>query len=164
MDVDEYNSIKAMGDADHAHAILNIPRQATAKISRTDTTADIKTIFTRHKGRKNPKTGLLEDGALCQVCEKDGVESSACFLTGSVTSLRNHIARREEYFKVYKARCEKLGITMNERAIPKSSDARGIQGSLDGIVVYEPRVPPFTPAGVRDYIIEMIVTQDEVFR
>ncbi|KAJ7488681.1 hypothetical protein B0H11DRAFT_1912832 [Mycena galericulata] len=154
MDVDHYESIKAMGDADHA--------RITSKLSRSDTTADINTVFTRMKDRKNPRTGVLESGALCQVCQKSGLPDSSCFLTGSVTTLRKHIARHDDHFKVYKTRCEKLGIKMNDRAIPvAASGTLGTQGSLDGIVIYEPRTPPFTVAGHRDYIIEMIVTQDE---
>jgi hypothetical protein len=33
---------------------------------------------------------------------------------------------------------------------------------LDGLVVQQPRAPPFTTLGLRDFIVEMIVTQDEV--
>ncbi|KAJ7218355.1 hypothetical protein GGX14DRAFT_390126 [Mycena pura] len=35
------------------------------------------------------------------------------------------------------------------------------QGSLDGVVVYQPQVPPFTTAGLRNYMVVLIVTQDE---
>ncbi|KAJ7077733.1 hypothetical protein C8R44DRAFT_755067 [Mycena epipterygia] len=60
MDVEQYEFIKPMADADHAHA--------TVKIARADPMADINTIFKRVKGQKNPKTGVLEDGAICLVC------------------------------------------------------------------------------------------------
>ncbi|KAJ7271359.1 hypothetical protein B0H12DRAFT_1229014 [Mycena haematopus] len=83
-DVEQYEAFKTMGDADHQHAI--------AKVARHDSTADIKTVYTRVKGQKNVTTGLLEDGAICPVCTRKGVSGSASFLTGSVSSLRSHIA------------------------------------------------------------------------
>ncbi|KAJ7893874.1 hypothetical protein B0H14DRAFT_3427171 [Mycena olivaceomarginata] len=62
MDIEEYDKFKAMGDADHEHAV--------AKPHRTDSTADIKTVFHRHKGQKDLQTGAIikEGGATCLVC------------------------------------------------------------------------------------------------
>jgi hypothetical protein len=37
-----------------------------------------------------------------------------------------------------------------------------LQGSLDGLVTCQPRPPTFFPAGLVDYIIELIVEEDEV--
>jgi hypothetical protein len=37
-----------------------------------------------------------------------------------------------------------------------------VQGSLDGIVIRQPRPPTFSTAGLLDYIIELIVEEDEV--
>jgi hypothetical protein len=70
---------------------------------------------------------------------------------------------------------------MHPRAIPDSDSSAGkeyvpssnhsvvhlliplrVQGTLDGIVVAKPRPPVFTREGLRDFLIEMIVTQDEV--
>ncbi|KAJ7940040.1 hypothetical protein B0H13DRAFT_1850240 [Mycena leptocephala] len=93
VDSEEYKSIKAMADADYAY-----------------------TIFHRVKNHKNPDTGVIQDGAICLVCTHDGVRASTCFLTGSVTTLHQHIARHENHFKIHKARCAQLGIEMNERA------------------------------------------------
>lgn len=39
-----------------------------------------------------------------------------------------------------------------------------IQGSLDGIVNRQPRPPTFSTAGLLDYIIELIVEEDEAFQ
>lgn len=39
-----------------------------------------------------------------------------------------------------------------------------IQGSLDGIVNRQPRPPSFSTAGLLDYIIELIVEEDEAFQ
>ncbi|KAJ7075640.1 hypothetical protein B0H15DRAFT_791554 [Mycena belliarum] len=115
IDVEQYESFKAMGDADHEHAITKTPR--------IDATADIRTVFQRVKDNKNARTGKLEDGAICLVCTRKGMQAAACFLTGSVSTLRSHIARHEDHFKVYKARCEELKIEMHERAIPKDSSS-----------------------------------------
>jgi len=71
---------------------------------------------------------------------------------------------------------------MNERAIPKSRGidrrfvhlAAGVQqllttisssltqSTLDGVVSTQPRVPQFTTAGLLDYIVELVVCEDEV--
>lgn len=40
--------------------------------------------------------------------------------------------------------------------------ARLVQGSLDGIVTHQPRPPEFSLKGLLDYIIELIVAEDEV--
>jgi hypothetical protein len=50
---------------------------------------------------------------------------------------------------------------MHDRAIPlncKSTD--GTQQTLDGSLA--PKVPEFTKSGLMDYIVELIVSEDEV--
>ncbi|KAJ6540774.1 hypothetical protein B0H19DRAFT_1078173 [Mycena capillaripes] len=156
MDVDtleEYNSIKAMADADHT--------QAVAKPAGPDSTADVRTVFRRVKDYKNPTTGAVESGSLCKICVDTG--SDKTFFAGSVTTLRLHIARAKGRYAVYKARCDKLSIEVNERAIPKTHKSQGVQGTLDCLVVSTPRLPVFTPEGLPDFLIELIVTQDEAF-
>ena len=37
-----------------------------------------------------------------------------------------------------------------------------MQGSLDGIVTQQPHPPAFSTAGLLDYIIQLIVEEDEV--
>ncbi|KAJ7767712.1 hypothetical protein B0H16DRAFT_1453332 [Mycena metata] len=130
MDLEEYHAIKTMADADHA--------QAVAKVAGADSTADIRTVFTRVKDHKNPTTGVVESGSICKICVAKG------------------------HYAIYKARCEKLGIEENERAIPKAKGVSG-QGNLDGVVVTTPRPPPFTPEGLLDFLTELIVTQDELY-
>jgi hypothetical protein len=52
---------------------------------------------------------------------------------------------------------------MNAHALPKgSAESLGGQGTLDGNVVVQPRVPPFTSVGLLDYIVELVVCEDEV--
>ncbi|KAF7372957.1 hypothetical protein MSAN_00502900 [Mycena sanguinolenta] len=158
MDVDEeYQKFKAMGDADHAHA--------TTKSARIDSTADVRTIFKRVECEKNSDTGAIvrKAGAICLVCTKKGLKADVCFLTGSVSTLRSHIARHDDHFQTYRERCAKLDIPMHPHAIPESdpSGSKEVQGTLDGVVVAKPRPPVFTSEGLRDFLIEMIVTQDE---
>ncbi|KAJ6548368.1 hypothetical protein B0H19DRAFT_188433 [Mycena capillaripes] len=71
MDVDEYEKLKAMGDADHAHA--------TAKTSRTDSTADVRTVFKRVECERNPHTRAVvrKAGAICLVCTLPGARASS---------------------------------------------------------------------------------------
>ncbi|KAJ7467625.1 hypothetical protein FB451DRAFT_1177991 [Mycena latifolia] len=64
MDLEEYEATKAMADADHAAAI--------AKAPRTDSTAYIRTVFTRIKKYNDPKSGNIEDGSLCKICVDNG--------------------------------------------------------------------------------------------
>ncbi|KAJ6596097.1 hypothetical protein B0H10DRAFT_1960212 [Mycena sp. CBHHK59/15] len=157
MDVDEYEKFKAMGDADHAHA--------TAKTSRTDSTADVRTVFKRVECERNRHTGAVvrKAGAICLVCTRKGLKPDVRFLTGSVSTLRSHIVRHDDHFQVYQARSEKLNIEMHPRAIPDTNSSTGneIQATLDGVVVAQPRPTVFTSEGLRDFLIEMIVTQDE---
>ncbi|KAJ6595485.1 hypothetical protein B0H10DRAFT_2232796 [Mycena sp. CBHHK59/15] len=65
--------------------------------------------------------------------------------------------------RIYQARCEKLNIEMHPRAIPDTNSSTGneIQATLDGVVVAQPRPTVFTSEGLHDFLIEMIVTQDE---
>ncbi|KAJ7759053.1 hypothetical protein B0H16DRAFT_1720476 [Mycena metata] len=142
VDAEEYTRFKAMGDADHAHA--------TAKAPCSDLTADANTVFRRVKGQHDPETGARsESGAICLVCTRNGVRAALCFLKGSVTTLRKHVARHKDHFKVYKARCEELGIALHPSATPKAECAE-VQGTLDGVVVAQPRPPAFTKQGLQD--------------
>jgi hypothetical protein len=64
---------------------------------------------------------------------------------------------------IYKEHCAKLGISMNTRALPKDTNqSLSRQGTLDGAIVVQPHMPPFTTAGLIDYIIEVVVSKDEV--
>ena len=52
---------------------------------------------------------------------------------------------------------------MNARALPKDSNqSLNRQGTLDSAVVVQARVPPFTTAGLLDYMVELVVSEDEV--
>jgi hypothetical protein len=87
-----------------------------------------------------------------------------CFFTGSVSTLRTHISRRKGHVKVYLERCAALGIEPHPRALQRVSDPtdRLLQSSLDSIVSREPKRPPFTTRGLMDYIVQVIVCEDEV--
>jgi hypothetical protein len=52
---------------------------------------------------------------------------------------------------------------MNARALPKDTNQfLSRQGTLDSAIVVQPRMPPFTTAGLLDYIIELVVSEDKV--
>lgn len=89
--------------------------------------------------------------------------------------------RHDDHFQAYKERCGKLGISMHERAIPRSHgmDRRSVhfssfaassnsnsssltQTTLDSVIPTRPRIPQFTTAGLLDYIVELVVCEDEV--
>ena len=75
------------------------------------------------------------------------------------------IYRHDDHTKLYKERCAKLSISMNSRALPKDDNqSLSRQGTLDSTVVVQSHVPPFTTAGLLDYIVELVVCEDEVCR
>ncbi|KAJ7466057.1 hypothetical protein FB451DRAFT_1178890 [Mycena latifolia] len=84
------------------------------------------------KKYNNPKSGNIEDGSLRKICIDNGGEQT--FFKGSVTTLRKHIARQKGHYEIYKARCEKLGIEINNSAILQSSSSGGVPSTLDGQV------------------------------
>jgi len=65
-------------------------------------------------------------------------------------------------------RCNKLNIVTNHQALTKSASVTTtdglIQGNLDGVITRQPRPPTFSTAGLLDYIIELIVEEDEAFQ
>ncbi|KAG1798503.1 uncharacterized protein HD556DRAFT_1305965 [Suillus plorans] len=148
-----YQQIKAFGDAD---------RDVRKSLKKDERTADLWMIFTEEKGHKNTHTGESEDGWWCNVCKEANVPLQNCFFKGSISTRRTHIARNPNcHFPIYKSRCEEKGIIMHERAIPlnvKVSD--GGQRTLDRALV--PKPPQFSKSGLVDYIVELIVAEDEI--
>ncbi|KAH9171241.1 hypothetical protein EDB89DRAFT_1135558 [Lactarius sanguifluus] len=72
--------------ADAGHEVLHFPL-------RGQCTADLRLIFRRNKAYQHPDTGETLDGNLCTVCAKDpSIRRNSCFLTGSTSTLRMHIA------------------------------------------------------------------------
>jgi hypothetical protein len=52
---------------------------------------------------------------------------------------------------------------MHDCAIPVTvEESKKKQGTLDGTVTHEPRMPVFTTNGMLDYIIELVVSEDNV--
>ncbi|KAJ7861113.1 hypothetical protein B0H14DRAFT_3445636 [Mycena olivaceomarginata] len=86
------------------------------------------TVF-RRVVEKDPQTGVITQpaGNICLVLH--GLQTATCFLTGSVSRLRSHIARHDDHFRVYKARCQELNIDMHQRAIPNTDSSKETQGT-----------------------------------
>ncbi|KAF8803446.1 hypothetical protein BYT27DRAFT_7214747 [Phlegmacium glaucopus] len=121
-----YTATKVMGNINH-EALANCPK--------SDRTANIRTIFKCNKEHVNSETGVTEDGHWCTLCQDAGIQMRSCFFLGSVTSLRNYIARNAGHVKIYTEQCKKLGIVTNERVYAKSDSLESIgptkQGTLD---------------------------------
>ncbi|KIL55238.1 hypothetical protein M378DRAFT_18123 [Amanita muscaria Koide BX008] len=69
------------------------------------------------------------------------------------------------HVKIYTERCAKLGIATNNRVYAKSESLESIgqkQTTLDGVVTHQPRPPAFTTDRLLDYIIELVVSEDEI--
>ncbi|KAG1893156.1 uncharacterized protein F5891DRAFT_1196785 [Suillus fuscotomentosus] len=146
-----YAQTKAMGDAD---------REAGKTRLKSERTADVRTIFVK-------KDDGSESGHVCTIYEKNGVPAHHCFFKGGMSTLRTHIAKRvphPNHFAVYQACCKNLQIPMHARACPKPDGTLQSQGSLDGIVVHQPRAPVFTTSGLLDYIVELVVCEDKAFQ
>ncbi|THU87903.1 hypothetical protein K435DRAFT_866833 [Dendrothele bispora CBS 962.96] len=105
----DYEKMKAIGVND-----------AAVIISKASRTQDIYLVFEK-MDFASPDTNVTQVGHMCNICRKKQLPVKSCFFTGSVTSLRRHIARNRDHYAVYKDLCEKGGITMNTTAIPQSS-------------------------------------------
>jgi hypothetical protein len=71
--------------------------------------------------------------------------------------------RNSDHFKVYKKLCVKRNLLMHNCAIlPNAKESTMKQGTLDGAVTREPRMPLFSTNGLLDYVIELIVSKDNV--
>jgi hypothetical protein len=100
------------------------------------------------------------------VCRNAGLPLKQSFFKGNITTLRTHISRKPKtHFLIYKAKCDRLEIPINARAVPPSEQGiqslTGKQSTLDGVVQI---LPQFTKAGLLEYIIKLIVSEDEAFQ
>ena len=95
------------------------------------------------------------------------------------------LCRHANHVEIYTVRCKKLGIQTNEHIYARTESLESIgyavqllclsiqhfikifcsglkQSTLDGAVVHQPKPPVFTTDGLLDYIIELVVSEDEV--
>ncbi|THV03564.1 hypothetical protein K435DRAFT_851686 [Dendrothele bispora CBS 962.96] len=129
-------------------------------IPKNTRTRDVYIIFEKITNYVNPDTNAIQSGHFCGICQKKKIPMRSCFLSGSVTTLRKHIARNKDHFAVYKEQCEKHNIPLNAAAVPKDSDELSRQSTLDNVIVRRPNVE-FSVAGLIDYMIQMIVLEDK---
>ncbi|KAH9165400.1 hypothetical protein EDB89DRAFT_2134579 [Lactarius sanguifluus] len=100
---DDYESIKAMADADN---------EATSfRSEKTRGSVDILLIFRYQDDYIHPIMAKVLKGYWCKLCLKNtSVKRASCFLTGSNTSLRMHIARH--HAQIYCKCCNAAGIDL----------------------------------------------------
>jgi hypothetical protein len=167
-----YERTKVFGDKD---------REDHKHKKKEERSGDLKVVFTQEKGRINPHTQEPEDGWWCEICRyvftftlnvthitnfvnsrANDVPTNQCFFKGSVSTRRTHIARNAKcHFPIYRDRCKERGIKMHDRAIPPNCKATDdLQKTLDASLT--PKIPEFTKTGLMDYIVELIVSEDEV--
>ncbi|KAJ7130799.1 hypothetical protein C8R43DRAFT_662757 [Mycena crocata] len=124
-------------------------------------------MISRRSFNESKSIRILRPGSWNPVQSVNCARSVDCLppIAGSPAVSPPCVPTFRDHFDVYKTRCEELGIVMHERAIPKTLSSQNLQGTLDGIVVAvsQPRQPAFTPDGLRDHLIEMIVTSDDAF-
>ncbi|KAG2034611.1 ribonuclease H-like domain-containing protein [Suillus americanus] len=73
------------------------------------------------------------------------------------------LVAKKNHFQLYKACCQAAGIVMHPCAIPADEDqALSRQSTLDSILIT--KAPTFTKAGLLEYIMEFIVTKDEMLQ
>lgn len=166
-----YERTKVFGDKD---------REDRKHKKKEERSGDLKVVFTQEKGRINPHTQEPEDGWWCEICRyvftftlnvtritnvnlrANDVPTNHCFFKGSVSTRRTHIARNAKcHFPIYRDRCNERGIKMHDRAIPPNCKATDeAQQTLDASLTA--KIPEFTKTGLMDYIVELIVSEDEV--
>lgn len=147
-----YQKTKKLGDQD---------REDRKSLKKVECSADLTTIFTFEKDCVNPHTQERESGWWCEVCKANNIPLQQCFLKGGISTRRTHIARNPKcHYPIYKDRCEQRGLTMHDRAIPRNCKADVPQATLDASLT--PKIPAFTKAGLMDYIVELIIAEDEV--
>ncbi|KAG2755215.1 hypothetical protein P692DRAFT_20640008, partial [Suillus brevipes Sb2] len=123
-----------------------------ATLSKSERTADIRTIFTRD-----------DKCWVCKPCRDAGEVESKYTFRGGISTLRTHICRNKGHFQLYKSRCEAANITMHPRAVPTGEvQSLSRQSTLDGSLAL--KAPMFTKAGLLEYIMELIVTEDEALQ
>ncbi|KAG2047002.1 hypothetical protein BDR06DRAFT_1014256 [Suillus hirtellus] len=67
------------------------------------------------------------------------------------------------HFQLYKSCCKAANITMHPQVVPTGEvQSLSRQSTLDGSLA--PKVPMFTKAGLLEYIMELIVTEDEALQ
>ncbi|KAG1734224.1 uncharacterized protein EDB91DRAFT_1251009 [Suillus paluster] len=123
---------------------------ATLTLSKSERTADVRTIFTR-----------LPDRWVCTLCKDAGEPVQKHTFHGGTLTLRTHIVcHKKSHFQVYKEHCDAAGITMHSHAIPPGEDVTMTQSqtTLNGKLVCKP--PAFTKEGLLEYIMEFIVMED----
>ncbi|KAG1883996.1 hypothetical protein F4604DRAFT_1677163 [Suillus subluteus] len=123
-------------------------------LSKSECTADVRTIFAR-----------LPDGWVCTLCKDAGEPVQKHTFRGGTSTLRTHIVHhKKSHFQVYKERSDAAGITMHFHAIPPGEDVTMTQSqsTLDGKLVCKP--PAFTKEGLLEYIMELIVMEDEAIQ
>ncbi|KAG1752300.1 uncharacterized protein EDB91DRAFT_1077735 [Suillus paluster] len=140
--------VEELDDTDDAKSENGV---ATQTLSKNERTADVRTIFTR-----------IPDGWVCTLCKDAGEPAHKHTFRGGTSTLRTHIVRHKRtHFQVYKQRCDAASITMHSRAIPPGEDHLTVtQSTLDANLVSKP--PMFTKEGLLEYIMELVVTEDEV--
>ncbi|KAF7364524.1 HAT family dimerization domain-containing protein [Mycena venus] len=148
-----YEYTKSLGDVDRA-AMKSRPK--------AELTKDIQPLF-KEDEILDPDTGLRIKGHWRLLCKKDKVAQKKCFLLGNVSSRRTHISRNPGHFLVYERMCEKNDIPLHHQATPKDffkdqDDPK--QTTLDNFAT---KTPPFSSQGLLDYLVEMIVTEDNAF-
>ncbi|KAF8270572.1 hypothetical protein EI94DRAFT_1798065 [Lactarius quietus] len=146
---DDYESLEAMADADN---------QAVTTKPREECTADIRLLFYCEKKYIHPITGKSLDGHWCKVCQADpSVKETSCFLTGSTSSLHMHIARN--HVDLYRKHCKAFGVEPHPHTLFRSPT----ESSMERCCHLRGQGPIFTSAGVMDYIIKLVILEDEAF-
>ncbi|KAG1779414.1 hypothetical protein EV702DRAFT_1043844 [Suillus placidus] len=142
--------VEDLDDTDDAKSENGV---ATQTLSKNERTADVRTIFTRGP-----------DGWVCTLCKDAGEPAQKHTFCGGTSTLRTHIVRHKKtHFQVYKQRCDAASITMHPRAIPPGEEhLTATQTTLDGNLVAKP--PMFTKEGLLEYIMELVVTEDEAIQ
>jgi hypothetical protein len=136
----------------------------------------------KEKGHINLHTQEPEDSWWCEICRyfffftftlnithitnvnlrANDVPTNQCFFKGSVSTRHTHITQNVKcHFPIYHNHCNKHGIKMHDWAIsPNCKATDEVQQMLDASLMA--KIPQFTKTSLMDYIVKLIMSEDEV--
>ncbi|KAG2359367.1 hypothetical protein BDR07DRAFT_1488310 [Suillus spraguei] len=144
--------IPQLDDDEEADNAMSDNGGVTQTVPKSERTADVQTVFT-----------CIPDVWVCTLCKAASEPTHKHTFRGGTSTLQTHIVcYKQTHFQVYKQRCDAACITMHSHAIPPDEDLTAMQQTLDTILV--PKCPVFTKEGLLEYIMELIVTEDEALQ
>ncbi|KAG1740644.1 hypothetical protein EDB19DRAFT_1828447 [Suillus lakei] len=122
-----------------------------AALSKSERSADVRTIFTRD-----------DKHWVCTPCRDAGELESKYTFRGGISTLRTTHLSPIFNFTSHAAKPQTSPCTLEQFQLVRFNPYSSRQSTLDGSLA--PKAPMFTKAGLLEYIMELIVTEDEALQ